>query len=88
MQLLSTLVLGLVAGTATAGCPYAAAEQVKVARGCPYAEKHEASKRDAHSNGHASTHAKNQATSSKEGIFYSELHQQQLTPLSNINDHG
>src|SRR4051812_36846026 len=61
MRLLSTFVLGLVAGRAAAECPYA--ERAKEARSCPYASAHAAKRDDA-------PVQRRQAISGKEGIFY------------------
>jgi hypothetical protein len=70
MRVLNTFVLALVAGHATAGCPYAErAERAAApapAAGCPYAKQ--AAKRDV-----VHAPARRQAIADKQGIFYSEF---------------
>ena len=68
MRVLNALTLALVAGHATAGCPYAerAERGAAPAAGCPYAKQ--AAKRDV-----VHAPARRQAIADKKGIFYSEL---------------
>lgn len=65
MRVLLTLTLALVAGHATAGCPYAERAAAPAA-GCPYAKQ--AAKRDV-----VHAPAYRQAIADKKGIFYSEF---------------
>lgn len=68
MRVLNAFVLALVAGHATAGCPYAerAERAAAPAVGCPYAKQ--AAKRDV-----VHAPARRQAIADKQGIFYSEF---------------